>query len=348
MRADAKSTAAVAPNPGGPGEEGGAGPHASSEVAGVSRRRGRSLPELAGLLVVLAALFVLFSVTSPFFLSTNNLLNIVTAIAVTGVLAVPGTMLLIAGQVDLSVGAGTALCGVIVAILAPDIGIGPAVLVALLAGITLGLLNGALVTVIGVNSLIVTLGGLAAYRGVAFLLADGQSVLLLDFGFLGTARPLLGIPMPVIIFSFVALLVFLILKYTVFGRNTYAIGANPIAARLVGIPSRLVVFATFAASGLAMAVAGLILTSQLSAAAPNAATGLELTVVTAIVLGGASLSGGRGSVLGTVVGLMIIGVLNNGLTLLNVSSYWQQVASGVLLVTAVSFDRIRERLSPTS
>lgn len=322
--------------------------HADATTQGVSRRRGRSIPELAGLLLVLVGLLVLFSLASPFFLSANNILNILTAIAVTGILAVPGTMLLIAGQVDLSVGAGTALCGVVVALMAPDVGIGVALLLALLVGIAIGLVNGALVTLIGVNSLIVTLGGLAAFRGATYLLADGQTVLLLDFGFLGTARPFLGIPMPVIIFALVSAIVLLVLRFTVFGRNVYAIGSNPIAARLVGIPSRLVVFVTFAASGLAMAVAGLILTSQLSAATPNAALGLELTVVTAIVLGGASLSGGRGSVIGTIVGLMIIGVLNNGLTLLNVSSYWQQVASGVLLVTAVSFDRVRERLSPTS
>lgn len=347
MRADADSSAPdVAPAD--DGTTVGGDVHDDVTTVGVSRRRGRSIPELAGLLLVLVGLLVLFSIASPFFLSTNNILNILTAIAVTGILAVPGTMLLIAGQVDLSVGAGTALCGVVVALMAPDVGIGVALLLALLVGIAVGLVNGALVTLIGVNSLIVTLGGLAAFRGATYLLADGQTVLLLNFGFLGTARPLLGIPMPVIIFALVSAIVLLVLRFTVFGRNVYAIGSNPVAARLVGIPSRLVVFVTFAASGLAMAVAGLILTSQLSAASPNAALGLELTVVTAIVLGGASLSGGRGSVIGTIVGLMIIGVLNNGLTLMNVSSYWQQVASGVLLVTAVSFDRVRERLSPTS
>ncbi len=346
MTTDAQKSPAVEPVAG--GSTGEQDPGRIGDTTSVSRRRGRTLPELAGLVLVLVALFALFSFSSPFFLSTNNILNILTAIAVTGILAVPGTMLLIAAQVDLSVGAGTALCGVVVALTAPEAGVGPAVLLALLVGMTVGLINGALVTVIVVNSLIVTLGGLAAYRGAGYLLADGQTILLSDFRFLGTARPVLGIPMPVILFTLVGLLVFFVLAHTVFGRHVYAIGANPTAARLVGIPSRLVVFVTFAASGVAMALAGLILTSQLSAAAPNAATGLELTVVTAIVLGGASLSGGRGSVLGTVVGLMIIGVLNNGLTLMNVSSYWQQVASGVLLVTAVSFDRIRERLSPTS
>lgn len=311
-------------------------------------RRGRSVPELAALVVVLVGLIVYFSVASQFFLSTNNALNILTAIAVIGILAAPATVLLIAGHVDLSVAAATALCGVVLATEAPEVGVASAVLLAVLAGVLIGVVNGALVTVIGVNSLIVTLGGLAAFRGAAFLLADGQTVMMPDFTWLGTARPFLNIPVPVLLFTLVAVIVFVVLRYTVFGRNVYAIGANPVAARLVGIRSRTVVFVAFAASGVGAALAGLLLTSQLSAAVPNAALGYELIVVTAVVLGGASLNGGRGSVLGTVLGLMIIGVLNNGLTLMNVSSYWQQVASGSLLVLAVSFDRLRERLSPTT
>jgi ribose transport system permease protein len=313
-----------------------------------SGRTGRSVPELAALCVVLVGLVVFFSVASEFFLATNNVINILTAIAVTGILASPGTMLLIAGQVDLSVGAATALCGVVLASTAPEVGIAAAVLFALAAGMVIGVVNGALVTVIGVNSLIVTLGGLAAFRGATFLIADGQTVLMPDFQWLGTARPFLTIPVPVLLFALVATLTFVTLRYTVYGRNVYAIGANPVAARLVGIRRRTVVFVAFVASGFATALAGLVLTSQLSAAVPNAALGLELTVVTAIVLGGASLNGGRGSVVGTVLGLMIIGVLNNGLTLMNISSYWQQVASGSLLITAVSFDRVREQLTRTS
>ncbi len=311
-----------------------------------ARRRGRSIPEMAALVVVLIGLIIYFSLASPYFLSANNLINILTAIAVTGILAAPGTMLLIAGQVDLSVGAATALCGIVLATTAPRLGIIGAMVCALLIGILVGVINGTLVTVVGVNSLIVTLGGLAAFRGIAFLTSDGQTVLMLNFGWLGTARPFLNIPVPVLIFLLIATAVFVTLRYTVLGRSIYAIGANPVAARLVGIRSRTVIFTTFAASGLCAAVAGMLLTSQLSAAVPNAASGLELTVVTAIVLGGASLAGGRGSIVGTLLGLMIIGVLNNGLTLLNVNSYWQQVASGLLLITAVSFDRLRARFSP--
>lgn len=335
------TTDAAAKIPGGPPT--GAPIDPTGAVA--ARRRGRSVPELAALVVVLGALIVYFSAASEFFLSANNLLNILTAIAVTGILAAPGTIVLIGGQVDLSVGSATALCGVVLGVSIPTFGLPVAILLALATGAAVGLINGALVTLIGVNSLIVTLGGLAAFRGAAFLFADGQTVQVSGFNYLGSGRPFLNIPMPVLLLLAVVATVFVTLKYTVYGRQVYAIGANPVAARLVGIRSRRALFIAFVASGIGAAIAGLILTSQLGAAVPNAATGLELTVVTAIVLGGASLSGGRGSIIGTLIGLMIIGVLNNGLTLMNVSSYWQQVASGVLLISAVSFDRLREGLS---
>jgi ribose transport system permease protein len=307
-------------------------------------RTGRSLPEFAALLAVLVVLVIFFSVQSDFFLRSSNLLNILTAISVTGIIAVPGTMLLISGQFDLSVGSGAAFCGVVLATVGTDRGIVTGVLVALLAGLAVGAVNGALVSVVGVNALITTLGMLAVLRGLTQLLADGQTALFPGFTLLGTSR-FLGIPVPVVIFAVIVAAGALIMRYTVYGRSLYAIGANPAAARLVGIRGRWSVFTGFVLSGVAVALAGLILTSQLSAASPVAATGLELSVVAAIVLGGASLSGGRGTVMGTVLGLVLIGVLNNGLTLLSVSSFWQDVARGSLLILAVSFDQIRQRFS---
>ena len=320
---------------------------ASPGVSGVDKKR-RQLPEALGLLVVLAALIVFFSITSPVFFSTTNGLNMITNIAVIGIMAIPGTFLLIAGQVDLSVGSVAAMCGMVTASLAVPLGIPAAVAIGLGVGVLVGLINGFFVTVVGVNSLIVTLGGLATFFGIGQLIGDGQTVLIQDFRFLGTARPFFNIPMPVIILIIVLIIGVIVLRFTVYGRQVYAIGANPVAARLVGIPSKRVVFIAFVASSVAAALAGLILISQLGAASPNNARGYELLVVTAIVLGGASLSGGRGSILGTVIGLMIIQVLATGLTLLNVQSFWQSVATGILLITAVSFDRLRERLSPTN
>lgn len=306
--------------------------------------RRRSLPELAGLLAVLVGLFIYFSVVSKYFLTSDNIINVLTAIAVTGIIAVPGTMLLIAGQVDLSVGSGAAFCGVVMATVAQSQTIAVSVVVALVAGIAIGVVNGFLVTVVGVNALITTLGMLAVLRGLTEVRANGSTVPLAHFGGLGTGRPFLSIPVPVLILIGVVALAVLAMRYTVFGRSLYAAGSNPTAARLVGVRTKKMIFFAFVASGVGVALSGLILDSQLSAASPNAATGLELSVVTAIVLGGASLSGGRGTIQGTLVGLLIIGVLNNGLTLLNVSSFYQQVASGSLLIAAVSFDQLRQKL----
>jgi ribose transport system permease protein len=304
------------------------------------------MPELAALGAVLAALVVFFAWRSPFFLNTDNLLNILTAVAVTGIIAAPGTMLLVAGQFDLSVGSGAAFAGVVFAVVALDHGLAVGALAALAAGLAAGAVNGALVTVVGVNALITTLGMLAVLRGLTQLFAGGQTVLLKPgFDWLGTSRPA-GIPLPVVLLAVVALAAGLAMRYTVFGRSLYAIGSNAAAARLVGIRTRTVIFTGFVLSGLATCLAGLILTSQLSAASPIAATGLELSVVTAIVLGGASLAGGRGTIGGTVLGLVVIGVLNNGLILLNVNTFWQDVARGTLLILAVSFDQLRQRLSP--
>lgn len=314
---------------------------------GLSRPPRRQLPEALALVMVLGALILLFTLTSPVFFTTNNMLNMLTSIAVIGIMAVPGTILLVAGQVDLSVASAAAMCGMVTATLAESMGLGSAVAIGLAVGLLVGVINGFFVTVVGVNSLIVTLGGLATFFGIGQLIGDGQTVLIRDFGYIGTARPFLNIPMPVIIFVITLIAGFIVLKYTVYGRQVYAIGANPVAARLVGIPSRRVIFVAFILSGLAASVAGLILVSQLGAASPNNARGYELLVVTAIVLGGASLNGGRGTIIGTFLGLMIIQVLSTGLTLLNVQSFWQSIATGILLIIAVSFDRLRERLSPS-
>jgi ribose transport system permease protein len=316
----------------------------SAEASAQARRLKVRVPELAALLGVLAVLILYFSLGTDHFLTSNNLLNVLTAIAVTGIIATPGTMLLVAGQFDLSVGSGAAFCGVVLAVAAAHQSISVAVLIALAAGIGIGAINGFLVTVIGVNALITTLGTLAVFSGLAEIVASGQTVLLNGFGTLGTSRPA-GIPLPVIIFLGVIIAGALAMRYTTFGRSLYAVGANPAAARLVGIRRRAILFLTFVFSGLAVALSGLILTSQLSAASPTAATGLELQVITVIVLGGASLGGGRGTMFGTLIGLVIIGVLNNGLTLLNVSSFWQNVANGALLIFAVSLDQLRQRFA---
>ncbi len=307
-------------------------------------RRGRSVPELTALVLVLVGLAVYFALTSPVFLNPSNLVNIVNQMAILGIIAIPGTLLLIAGQVDLSVGSGVAFTGMVLAYAYTTTGsLSLALVLSILAGVLVGALNGFVRVVVGVNSLITTLGSLSVFRGLTQLITGNQLEPMANFSALGTAQ-LAFVPIPVYIFVLVIVLGSVVTRYTVFGRQLYAVGSNPIAARLVGIRSRTVVFVMFVVSGLAMTLGGMIQTSQLSSASPVAATGLELTVVTAVVLGGASLSGGQGTIGGTVLGVLILGVLQDGLTLNNVPSAWQTVAQGALLIIAVSFDEIRRRL----
>ena len=312
------------------------------EVVDVKKHR-RSIPELTALLVFLFALIILFSFASPYFLGVDNWINIITSLSVAGILAIPGTMLLIAGQVDLSIGSASAFAGTIVGLYAHSSSLQLGIFLSIILGIVIGLVNGFLVTKVQVNALITTLGTLAILRGLSYIIGGGQTIMLNNFSFLGLDRPFLHLPTSVIIFVIIAAIGVFVMKYTTFGRSLYVIGANPAASRLVGVRNSRIIITCFVLSGLSTAVGGLILTSQLSAAAPQAATGMELSVITAVVLGGASLNGGRGTISGTILGLLIIGVLNNGLVLLNTNTFWQDVARGTLLIIAVSFDQLRQR-----
>lgn len=308
------------------------------------KKRRRSIPPATALLVFLVSLFVYFSFASEYFFDIENFRNILVALAVTGVVCIPGTLLMIAGQVDLSVGSTAAVSGMILAKLVDKHGITIGLIAVLVFGLTLGCVNGFLVTKVGVNSLITTLGALATLYGVALLIGNGQTLMMRKFEWLGTAQPF-GIPLPVMIFTLISVIGIIVLRRTTYGRSLYAIGANANAARVVGIRSNRLLFITFALSGVSAALAGAILCSQLSAGDPNAARGLELEAITAIVLGGASLAGGRGTMFGTILGLLTIGVLNNGLILLDVPTFWQRVAQGLMLIAAVSFDQIRQKLN---
>ena len=309
----------------------------------VKEQKSFSIPQTAPLIIFLLAMVIFFSVTSEYFLDIENFKNILVALAVTGIVCVPGTFLMIAGHVDLSVGSAAAVSGMLLAQTVNDRGIATGLAVCLVFGLVLGVINGFFVTIVGVNSLITTLGGLATLYGVALLAGNGQTVMMFGFEWLGTAQPF-SIPLPIIIFAGLAIIGIITLRRTSYGRSLYAIGANPNAARVVGIRSNRILFITFVLSSVSAALAGAVLASQLSAGDPNAAKGLELEVVTAIVLGGASLAGGRGTLLGTVLGLVVIQVLNNGLILLDVPSFWQRIAQGILLIAAVSFDQIRQKI----
>ena len=200
-------------------------------------------------------------------------------------------------------------------------------------------------TVIGINALITTLGTLAIFRGLTKVLGDGQTIRIENFGALGVSAASRGIPLPVYIFAACVIVFWVVLRYTVYGRSLYAIGASPTAARLAGIRTKRVIFIAFLLSAACVALAGLIRLSQVAGASVNSGLGIELSVVTAVVLGGASLSGGRGGIGGTVLAVLIVGVLANGLIQLNVPSFWIEVANGLLLLGAVTVDRLRVRLT---
>lgn len=304
------------------------------------------VPESAALIVVLIGLIVFFSLKSPYFFNTDNFTNILIASAVVGIIACPATMLLIAGQFDLSVGGATALVTVVFA--QSFVSGHPLILsllLAFLAGAGIGALNGFLVTGVGINALITTIGTMGVMRAFAFIHSNGQAVGFDGFSTLGISRPVFNIPWMVWIFFGVVIVTVVVMRSTTYGRSLYAIGANPTAARLAGIRTKRVVFLTFVASGAAVGLTGILLASQTGQGSGNAATGLEFSAVTAVVLGGASLAGGRGSIVGTILGVLVIGVVNNGIVLLGIESFWQDVVRGTLLIVAVAVDQLRLRLA---
>ncbi len=328
-----------------------------ARAAVTARSTAIRVPETAALVVVLVVLFAFFSIASPYFLKPENLVNILQNVAVVGIIACPATLLLIAGQFDLSVGSATGFVGMLMAVaaLAPGAGgtevpwsgnldIPTAFAVAVAGTLLIGLINGFSVTVLGINALITTLGTLAIFRGLTKVLGNGQTIRINNFGDLGVVR-IFEIPLPVYIFAVIVVLSWFILRYTVYGRSLYAIGASPTAARLAGIRVRRTIFIAYLLSALCVAIAGLIRLSQVGGASVNAGLGVELSVITAVVLGGASLSGGRGGIAGTVLAVLIVGVLANGLIQLNVPSFWIEVANGLLLLGAVAVDRLRIRLT---
>ena len=326
-----------------------------ARIMGARPRLGKVQESLA-LILVLAALVIFFAVKAEFFFTYDNIVNILQTMAPIGIIAMPATLLLVAGQVDLSVGSGAGIVGMMAAIsqTATDstittyglgLGVTAAIFIAIATMFVVGGVNSFFVTGLGLNSIITTLGTLAVWRGLTKVLGEGQTVRMNEFGALGSSRPVANIPLGVFIFAGVVLLFVVMLRYTTYGRALYAIGASPEAARLAGIRVRRYIFYGFILSGLMIGLAGLIRLSQVGSQSINTGLGWELQVLTAVILGGASLNGGSGTILGTVLALLVIGVLRNGLIQLNVQTFWIEVAQGALLLGAVTVDRIRVRLA---
>ncbi len=294
------------------------------------------------MVVMYVIIVVVMSLLSPFFLSTRNFLNLLLASSTIGMIAIFTTMLMVGGGLDLSVGSTVALVGVVISHTQYTLGVWGAVMAGLATGLTIGVLNGLIVTRVGINPLITTLGALSVARGLAFVISGGLSEPMLDeaFGWLGRGR-IGNVPVPVVAFALLFIGAYGVMRYTTYGRAMYAIGGNTEASQLAALPVKRYQLIAYTLSGLSAAVASVFLTSQLGAGAPQAAFGLELSVIAAVVLGGTSLAGGKGTLLGTLLGVLILGTLNNGMVLLSISSYYQQVAQGLVLLLAVGLDQLR-------
>lgn len=296
-------------------------------------------------LIVLAMLSIAMSILSPFFLSLSNFLNILLATSTIGVLAIAATLILSAAGLDLSIGSVLGLSGVAGAWMVVQAGLPwPAAIVGCLgAGAFAGYVNGVLITRLRIPAFIVTLGMLGIARGAALILAPNGGAIYGLPGpvvYLGQGRPF-GIPMPVIILMLTAIVAHFLLAYSRFGSHTLALGDSEVAARATGIPVEGLRRKLYTLSGLLAGLAGMIFMARVNAGDPTAGLNYELTAITAAIIGGTSLFGGRGSILGTMVGALIMGVLQNGLNLLAVQSYYQQIAIGIVLILAVYIDQFQ-------
>jgi ribose/xylose/arabinose/galactoside ABC-type transport system permease subunit len=284
------------------------------------------------------------------FFSVANLINVALSVAVIGILGVGMTAVIITGGIDLAVGSAVALVGIVAAVAANAIPWGPgaatasAVLAGLAVGAVSGAVTGTLVAQLRVPAFLATLALLSIDRGLAFVVGGGRSIgdlppPLLVLG----QRTLLGVPVPVWLMAAAVGAGWFILTRTVWGRWVYAVGGNEEATWLAGIDTRAVILWTYVVNGVIVGLAGLVLTARLGAAVPNAGLGYELDVIAAVVVGGTALTGGRGSVLGTLAGAAFIGVLNNALNLADVDPYLQRIAVGVVILAAVLVERVRTR-----
>lgn len=338
---------------------------ASGQSPPPSADRRRQLLEAAFELrafIALAVLIVVFASLSDAFLSVNNLITMTKHVAINAVLALGMLLVILKGGIDLSVGSIVGLSGVVAGELLAGVAVGSGGLVAfppvwvvvvlsIAVGVAVGAVNGLLVTRFNVAPFIATLGMLYVARGIALLISGGSTYPRLQgseelgntgFSFIGGARPL-GLPTQIWIMIILAVAVALLLRSTPFGRWLYATGGNERAAELSGVPVRKVKARVYMVSGGFAAVAGLIIASELTSAAPQAGETFELNAIAAVVIGGAALSGGRGNVRGTLVGAFVIGFLADGLVILGVSTFWQILIKGAVIIIAVMLDQAQQR-----
>lgn len=304
-----------------------------------------NLGQAAGALVGLLILAVFLSVASPFFLTWDNLLNIALQTATYILVALGMTYVIVTGGIDLSVGSVAALAGVVMALaMKSGVSVCCAILLGIAVSIPCGLLNGLLVSFAGLQPFIVTLATMSLVRGVALILTGGIPIYGFPQGFrwFGTGR-VAGIPIAAIIAVIVAVVTAFVFTKTKVGHYATAIGSNQEAARLSGINVKLYKIVPYVISAVLSALAAVVITGRLNTAEPTAGVAMEMDAVAAVVMGGTSLVGGRGSVVGTILGALLMGVLRNGLNLMSVQSHYQQLAMGGVILIAVLLDKVRNK-----
>ena len=298
---------------------------------------------IIGLIITLIIVMAIASIASPYFLSVRNFLNIGYAISIRGIIAIGLTIVLITGGLDLSIAAVAAVAGMAAAALInAEVNGWLAAILALIVAGGLGAINGTIIVKFRINPIIATLGTLLLFRGLAYVVSGGNNIVIgvNTWSFLGRGF-FLGIPVSLIIYLVLLVLAYLFLRFTITGNYIYAIGGNSEACRNAGIKVDRLRFGVYIFTAMLSGVAGLILMSQAGTATPIALSGAELDIIAAVLLGGVALSGGRGSLIGTFLGSLLIGVINNALILTQVQIYWQMVARGILLIIAVTLDSLR-------
>lgn len=293
-----------------------------------------------GILIGLIALIAIFSFLSPSFREFNNILNIILQVSIIAISAFGMTFALIIAGIDLSIGSTIALSGTIAALLMSlNVPFTLAVGICLLIGLFLGFINGFLVSKAGIPAFIVTVATMGIFRGIAYILTGGGPVQISNakFLYIGNEK-IFGIPFPIILLIVVFIIMNIILGKTKFGRQAYIIGGNEEAALYSGINVKRIKIYIYMIIGFLASLSGIILASRLYSGQPNSANGYELDAIAAAVLGGTSLSGGYGTIVGTLIGAIIIGVINNGMNLLNITYFYQLIVKGIVIIIAVYFD----------
>jgi inositol transport system permease protein len=326
-----------------------------TEVKSVNRDRFNAFIRKYAIVFILLGMLIAMTFLSEAFLTPRNLLNIVRQISVMGLIAIGVTMVIITGGIDLSSGSVLALAAVVSTSLAQrldwseikfpglDVPVLVPILAALAVGAVCGLINGSLIARFKIPPFIATLGMMTIARGFALIYSERPVSGLKDsYNYIGQGEPF-GIPVPIVILAVVAIGAHVMLNNTRFGRHIYALGGNEQAARISGINISRVKIGVYTIAGLLAGLSGLVLSSRIGSGQPGLGVGYELDAIASAVIGGTSLSGGIGTIWGTIVGALIIGVLNNGLDLLNVSAYWQTIVKGSIIVVAVIIDERKNR-----